>query len=202
MPSLALQVRGASTLTLFISGQVKRPDRMFDLTGRPLGMRKRGVQEVDMVSIVKPITKYAFTVLDPMDIRYQMEMATYLALHGRPGPVWIDIPLDVQASQIGDPSQLRGFDPTELERPATNSDLMQEVSRVIEKLNSAERPLLFAGNGIRLAGATMEFEILRRFLHLPSVATWCAADLVPDDEPTYVGRPGSVAARGANFALQ
>jgi len=102
-----------STPSLFVSGQVKRSDRMFDKGGRPLGMRQLGVQEVDIVSIVKPITKYAVTVLEPNDIRYHMEKAVYLALHGRPGPVWIDIPLDVQAIPINDPSTLRGFDPAD-----------------------------------------------------------------------------------------
>src|SRR6202789_2319434 len=87
-----------STPTLFLSGQVKRPDRMFDAaTGKPLGMRQLGVQAVDIVSIVKPITKYAVVVLDPLEIRYELEKAYYLALNGRPGPVWIDIPLDGQA---------------------------------------------------------------------------------------------------------
>lgn len=191
-----------STPTLFVSGQVKRPDRMFDKDGRPLGMRQLGVQEVDIVSIVKPITKYAVTVLEPKDIRYHMEKAVYLALNGRPGPVWIDIPLDVQASPIDDVSSLRGFDPQELESPSGEANLKQEVSLLIERLNQAERPLLFAGNGIRLARATAEFEELRHLLRIPSVATWCAADMVPSDEPTYVGRPGSVAPRGANFALQ
>jgi acetolactate synthase-1/2/3 large subunit len=191
-----------STPTLFVSGQVKRPDRMFDKDGRPLGMRQFGVQEVDIVSIVKPITKYAVTVLDPKDIRYNMEKAVYLALNGRPGPVWVDIPLDVQASPIDDPATLRGFDPAELEEYSGNAHLREEVSLLIEKLNQAERPLLFAGNGIRLARASAEFEQLRHLLQIPSVATWCAADMVPSDEPTFVGRPGSVAARGANFALQ
>jgi acetolactate synthase-1/2/3 large subunit len=191
-----------STPTLFVSGQVKRPDRMFDKDERPLGMRQLGVQEVDIVSIVKPITKYAVTVLDPKQIRYHMEKAVYLALNGRPGPVWVDIPLDVQASPIDDPASLRGFDPAELEEHPGNAQLQQEVSLLIERLNQAERPLLFAGNGIRLARATAEFEQLRTLLQIPSVATWCAADMVPSDEPTFVGRPGSVAARGANFALQ
>ena len=104
-----------STPMLIVSGQVKRPDRMFDSAGRPLGMRQLGVQEVDIVSIVKPITKYAVTVLDPKEIRYHLEKAAYLALHGRPGPVWVDIPLDVQGSPIEDPSTLRGFDPAELD---------------------------------------------------------------------------------------
>jgi acetolactate synthase-1/2/3 large subunit len=191
-----------STPALFISGQVKRPDRMFDHQGRPLGMRQLGVQEVDIVSIVKPITKYALTILEPREIRYHLEKAVYLALSGRPGPVWIDIPLDVQAAPLEDPSTLRGFDPAELPEHPGTANLDQEVSHLIEELNRAERPLLFAGNGIRLACATEEFERIRLLLRIPSVATWCAADLVPSEEPTFVGRPGSVAARGANFALQ
>jgi acetolactate synthase-1/2/3 large subunit len=191
-----------STPTLFISGQVKRPDRMFHSSGRPLGVRQLGNQEVDIVSIVKPITKYAVTVLDPLEIRYHMEKAVYLALHGRPGPVWVDIPLDVQASPLDDPFKLRGFDPAELQESEGSFDLKQQVSQLIEKLNQAERPLLFAGNGIRLAQAQNEFEQIRNLLGIPTVATWCAADLVPSDDPTYVGRPGTVAARGANFALQ
>jgi len=191
-----------STPMLIVSGQVKRPDRMFDKDGSPLGVRQLGVQEVDIVSIVKPITKYAVTVLDPSKIRYHMEKALYLASNGRPGPVWIDIPLDVQASPLEDPSILRSFDPAELGHSSGTLDLQNQVSRLIEKLSLSERPLLFAGNGIRLARATAEFEQLRRLLCIPTVATWCAADLVPSDDPTYVGRPGSVAARGANFALQ
>lgn len=191
-----------STPVLYISGQVKRPDRMFDVEGKPLGMRQLGVQEVDIVSIVKPITKYAVTVLDPNEIRYHLEKALFLALHGRPGPVWIDIPLDVQASPIGDPAAMRGFDPAELGPHTGDTSLSQEVSTLIDRLNQSERPLLFAGNGIRLAHAEKEFEQFRKLIGIPTVATWCAADLVPSNDPTYVGRPGSVAARGANFALQ
>jgi len=194
-----------STPTLFLSGQVKRPDRMFDAaTGKPLGMRQLGVQEVDICAIVGPITKYAATVLEPNDIRYHLEKAVYLAMHGRPGPVWIDIPLDVQAAPI-DETQLRGFDPNEYAHADFihgTANVPAEVQHVIEAFNACERPLLFAGNGIRLAGAEAEFEELRKLLGVPTVATWCAADLVPSDDPTYVGRPGSVAARGANFALQ
>jgi acetolactate synthase-1/2/3 large subunit len=191
-----------STPTLFLSGQVKRLDRMFDAAGKPLGMRQLGNQEIDIVSIVKPITKYAVTVLDPEEIRYQLEKAVYLALHGRPGPVWIDIPLDVQAARIVDPKTLRGFTPSELPPATGSSDLEWEVGTFLEKLSWAERPLIFAGNGIRMARAETEFAELRKLLGIPTVATWCAADLVPSDDPTFVGRPGTVAARGANFALQ
>jgi acetolactate synthase I/II/III large subunit len=192
-----------STPTIFLSGQVKRPDRMFDaVTGKPLGMRQLGVQEVDIVSIVKPITKYAVVVLDPLDIRFELEKAHYLALNGRPGPVWIDIPLDVQASPIPDPSTLRGFDASEHKAAMANANLEDEVRRVVEELQRSTRPLLFAGNGTRLARAEKQFNELRLLLDVPTVATWCAADLVPSDVPTFVGRPGNVAARGANFALQ
>lgn len=189
-----------STPTFFISGQVKRPDRMFDGDGKPLGMRQLGVQEVDIVSIVKPVTKYAVTVLDPQSIRYHLEKALHLATTGRPGPVWIDIPLDVQASPI-DVATLKGFD-AGVDSTADSQDLSAQVKSVIEALNRSERPLLFAGNGIRLARAEQEFAELIRLLKIPVVATWCAADLIGSDDPLYVGRPGSVAARGANFALQ
>ena len=105
-----------STPVLVISGQVKRPDRMFDSEGRPLGVRQLGVQEVDIISIVRPITKYAVTVTDPKDIRYHLEKAVHIAKNGRPGPVWIDVPLDVQAAEIPDPTKLRSFDPSQTGR--------------------------------------------------------------------------------------
>jgi acetolactate synthase-1/2/3 large subunit len=192
-----------STPTMFISGQVKRPDRMFDaVTNKPLGMRQLGVQEIDIVSIVKPITKYAVTVLEPLDIRYELEKAHWLAMNGRPGPVWIDVPLDVQATPLEDVESLRGFDAGEFEKSTANENLKDEVRRVVESLQVSTRPLLFVGNGTRLARAEKQFTELRLLLDIPTVATWCAADLVPSDVATFVGRPGNVAARGANFALQ
>src|SRR6201999_653303 len=167
-----------STPTLYVSGQVKRPDRMFDATtGAPRGMRQLGVQEVDICSIVRPITKYAETVLEPAGIRYHLEKAVFLALNGRPGPVWIDIPLDVQATPIEE-ADLRAFDPAEFANDAAitgTSNVSAEVARAIEAFNQCERPLLFAGNGIRLARAEAEFEELRKYLGVPTVATWCAA---------------------------
>jgi acetolactate synthase-1/2/3 large subunit len=186
-----------STPCLFISGQVKRPDRMFDAEGKPLGMRQLGVQEVDIVSLISPITKYAVTVLDPQSIRYHLERAAFLAVSGRPGPVWIDIPLDVQAAPI-DETTLPSFAPPGEPEP----DIKAQVAAAIDALNSSERPLLFAGNGIRLARADAEFQELLALLNIPIAATWCAADFIASDNPLFVGRPGSVASRGANFALQ
>ncbi|MBV9156668.1 MAG: thiamine pyrophosphate-binding protein [Acidobacteriaceae bacterium] len=193
-----------STPTLFIAGQVKRSDRMFDAGGKPLGMRQLGVQEIDMVSIIQPITKYAVTVLDPQNIRYEMEKAVHTATTGRPGPVWVEIPLDVQAAPI-DIASLRGFDFTDGQvggDAGSTAQLSNDVQKVIEALNKAERPLLFAGNGIRLARGEKAFTELVRLLKIPVVATWCAADLISSDDPLYVGRPGGIASRGANFALQ
>jgi acetolactate synthase-1/2/3 large subunit len=166
-----------STPCLFISGQVKRPDRMFDAEGNPRGMRQLGVQEVDIVSIVRSITKYAVTILDPLSIRYHLEKAVYLARSGRPGPVWIDIPIDVQAFPI-EPESLRGFDPAEIPIPLHDSGFREQVAGVVQALNRSKRPLLFAGNGIRLAHAEREFGELIRLLKIPVAATWCAADLI------------------------
>jgi len=190
-----------STPVLFISGQVKRPDRMFAADGRPLGMRQLGVQEVDIISIVRPLTKYAVTVLDPASIRYHLEKAVHLARHGRPGPVWIDLPLDVQAAPI-DERALPAFDPAELPAAFDAGPLAGKVREIVEALNRSERPLIFVGNGVRLARAEEEFRAVWRKLALPVAATWCAADILSAEDPLYVGRPGTLAARGANFALQ
>jgi acetolactate synthase-1/2/3 large subunit len=195
-----------STPMLIVSGQVKRPDRAFDSDNKPLGMRQVGVQEVDIVSIVRSITKYAVTVLEPRDIRYHLEKAIFLARSGRPGPVWIDIPLDVQASPIEAPETLRGFDPSEEAaiHPAVipSSDLKTQVSRILDDLNRSERPMLLIGNGIRLSRAEAELEQLLRALDIPAEVTWLAIDLTADDDPLYAGRPGTLAQRGANFAIQ
>jgi acetolactate synthase-1/2/3 large subunit len=189
-----------STPMLIISGQVKRADRMYRPDGSPLGVRQRGSQEVDIVSIVKPITKYAVTIEDPQSIRYHLEKAAYLARTGRPGPVWIDIPVDVQASQV-EPEKMRPFDPAE--SPEIDlGGVSAQARELIERLNNSERPFIFAGNGVRVSGAAASFEKLVRLLNVPVGLSWLAMDLLDDDDPLLVGRPGTVASRAANFALQ
>jgi acetolactate synthase-1/2/3 large subunit len=190
-----------STPCLFLSGQAKRPDRMFRPDGTPLGVRQLGAQEVDAVSIVRPLTKYAVTILDPQTIRYHLEKAVFLARSGRPGPVWVDIPLDVQATPI-DEKDLPAFDPSEIPAPYDEGLLTPRVSETIEALNRSTRPLLLAGNGVRLARAQKEFREVLDLLQIPTALTWCAGDLLSDDDPLFVGRPGGIAPRGANFALQ
>jgi acetolactate synthase I/II/III large subunit len=195
-----------STPMLIVSGQVKRADRAFDSDNRRLGMRQVGVQEVDIISIVQSITKYAVTVLEPRDIRYHLEKAIFRARSGRPGPVWIDIPLDVQASPIEDPEKLRGFDPSEeaalLPAVIPASELKTQVGKIIDALNRSKRPMFLIGNGIRLSRAETELEQLLRALDIPAEVTWLAIDLMADDDPLYAGRPGTLAQRGANFAIQ
>jgi acetolactate synthase-1/2/3 large subunit len=188
-----------STPMLLISGQVKRADRIYDAAGNHLGVRQMGVQEVDIVAIVASIVKYAVTVTDPLSIRFHLEKALYLARTGRPGPVWIDIPLDVQATPI-DESSLEGY-PLPAEPPA-HDDLQVQVRNTIAALNQAERPILIAGNGIRLARCEPEFRELLDVLDIPFEATWLAIDLIEEDHPLYAGRPGTLAPRGANFAVQ
>src|SRR3990170_2102821 len=128
---------------LYISGQV-RYETTVASTGLPL--RQLGDQEGDIIAIIKPITKYAVMVTDPQTIRYHLEKALYLATSGRPGPVWLDIPLDVQAAMI-DPGTLAGFDPAELDEPWKQTDLAAAATAIFAKLRTAERPVVFAGGG-------------------------------------------------------
>jgi len=185
-----------STPCLFISGQVKRADLMGEK-----GVRQLGVQEMDIVSIVKSITKYGVTVMDPASIRYHMEKAVYLAKSGRPGPVWIDIPLDIQSSTI-DPENLVGFHPEEIALPVDPQPLVVQISRVIELLNKSERPVILVGNGVRLSGAQAEFLQMLDLLRVPVLTTRLGVDLIPANHECNFGMPGSIATRGANFTLQ
>ena len=187
-----------STPMLVLSGQAKRAD----LKGNS-GVRQMGVQEVDIVSMVSPITKYAVTVMEPSDIRYHLEKALHLARTGRPGPVWLDLPLDVQGAAI-DEGAMRGFDASEVVIPglATKDAIAAAARQAIELLNAAERPIVLIGNGVRLAGARAEMRALIDALGVPVLTTWPAHDMVPDDHPLMVGRPGPLAPRGANFTLQ
>ncbi len=183
-----------STSCIFLSGQVKRADL---LTGR--GVRSMGPQEVDIVAIVTPLTKYAKTLIDPNDIRYELEKAVHLATTGRRGPVWLDVPLDVQASMV-DEASLRAFAP---EPEASRKDEIREkVAEALELLKTAERPVLLIGNGARQAHREGLVEELVNALQVPVLLTWKAMDMLPDDHACFAGRPGSIASRGANFTQQ
>lgn len=216
-----------STPVIFISGQVKREDLVGDQ-----GIRQFGIQETDILSIVTSITKYAVQIQQPGDIRFELEKAAFLAREERPGPVWVDIPLDIQASQVK-PEELEGyqefetrswrdkkqqdeesasFQEFEKSRPfqiqafsAQKSDtaqIDQRISQVFDLLHEAKRPLILLGNGIRLAGAVKEAREFYEALGVPVVTSWNGVDLIEDDHPLFYGRPGSVGHRHANFIQQ
>ena len=179
---------------MIISGQVKRSD----LKGKS-GVRQMGPQEVDIVSIVSPITKYAKTIKDPKKIRSELEKAYYLATSGRKGPVWIDIPLDIQATPI-DPTKLIGF--KKLTSNKSSLKFFNKYDEIINLINTSERPIILAGHGIRLAKASKDFTKMCRLLNIPVVTTWNAMDLLPNSNKLNIGKPGSVALRAPNFAIQ
>ena len=181
---------------LFLSGQVKRDD-----SKDSRGVRQMGFQEIGIVDIVGSITKYAVTVTDPDTIRYHLEKAAYLARNGRPGPVWLDIPLDVQAAEI-DEAALERFEEKEVQKPVKPGILEEQVAEAIRLLNQADRPVILVGNGVRLSGAVTELLQLVERLQVPVLTTWKAIDLLPESHPLHLGRPGAVGQRGANFTQQ
>jgi acetolactate synthase-1/2/3 large subunit len=183
---------------LVLSGQVKYETTVRS-TGLPL--RQYGDQELDIEQLVRPVTKYCEMVTDPATIRYHLEKALYLATSGRPGPVWLDIPLNVQAAQI-DPDTLAGFDPAELDEPWLRTDLDQAASAILEKLATAQRPVIFAGGGVRLCGQHEAFLSLVEKLGIPVVTGFNAHDAIPNTSPFYTGRPGSLGERAGNFVVQ
>tara|TARA_Y100000310_G_scaffold190080_1_gene190051 strand:- start:156 stop:1943 length:1788 start_codon:yes stop_codon:yes gene_type:complete len=177
---------------LVITGQVQRKDRA---VGR-YSVRQLGFQEIDTVSLVKNITKYAVTVTDPNDIVYHMNKALHLAMTGRPGPVVLDMPSDVQAANIN----LHDCKPFKPKPDLT--DVKDITSKVIDGLNKAKRPIILVGNGVRLSKGVRHFKQFIEKTKIPVLTTWKALDIIPEDHPLYVGRPGGVGQRGANFNQQ
>lgn len=184
-----------STPMVVVSGQVKLADQI-----RGQGIRQQGMQELDIVSIVEPITKYAAMVTDPQSVKYHLDQAIYQAVHGRKGPVWLDIPLDVQASMV-DETSLEGWAPDGQEASG-EMDLECQVLGIIETLNRSKRPVLLAGNGIRLADGLEVFGELVECLQVPVLTTWNGIDLIEDNHPLFFGRPGGLGQRYANFVQQ
>lgn len=185
-----------STPCLFISGQVKRADMIGNR-----GVRQMGFQEINIVDMVKPITKYAVTVTNPEDIQYHIEKALHLAKTGRPGPVWLDIPLDVQSAMV-DETSMQHFSNDENATGTDETMLAHQVVAAVELIKNAERPVLLVGNGVRLSDAIDELYRLVDVLQIPVLTTWKALDLFDENDEAYIGRPGAVGQRGANFAQQ
>ena len=183
---------------LYISGQV-RYDTTVAGTGLPL--RQFGDQEANIVEIVKSITKYAVMVTDPKSIRFHLQKALYLATHGRPGPVWLDIPLNVQSALVDD-AQLFQFDPSAEREDFSKGTVLEQINALIGKMKLAKRPLFLIGAGVRLSRAENEALRLVEKANIPVQVAWDAIDLLPSDHPLYAGRPSTVGQRGANFIFQ
>lgn len=186
-----------SSPMIFLSGQVSRKN------GRGvLPIRQKGIQEVDIVSVVKSITKYAVQVTDPETIRYHLEKAVYYAISGRPGPVWLDIPLDVQAAII-DETSMPGFIPSYSERNMKGNEIsVKDIAAVMDKLAKAKRPLLILGQGVRLSGAADLAPNLVDALGIPVQTSWNGMDLIGYDHPLYYGRANLFGMRYANLIIQ
>lgn len=188
---------------IVVSGQVR-----YDTTARyasqftgGLPLRAVGDQEYDIVESVKPMTKYAVMIEDPQTIRYHLERAWHLATTGRPGPVWIDIPVNYQGMRI-ETDTLSAYDSAEDDAALPPAVPDETIKRVISLLRQAERPVIYAGSGIRHAHA---FEVFRECLEklgVPVVTYWNAIDLIEDEHPLYVGRGGNMGDRPGNFAVQ
>jgi len=183
---------------LVISGQTKRETSLasYDLPG----LRQLGDQEVDIIHAAQKITKYARLVLDPNTIRFELEKALHLANSGRPGPCWLDIPVDVQAALI-DPETLPAYVPDSAPPSYLPSNVDAIVSEALDRIRRAERPVLLVGTGVRLAGALDLLEEIAGLLKIPIVTAW-APDLLPTDNPYYCGRQGTIGTRAGNFTVQ
>lgn len=178
-----------------ISGQV-RWDSFSLSTGLPL--RAMGDQEFNIVSAVQTMTKYAVVLVDKQEVRYVVEKAIFLATHGRMGPVWIDIPGDVQ-SAIVETDDLKGYTYIDEKIPTPK---FSQIEHILKKIKEAKRPILYAGSAIRLAGAYKEFKELILKLNIPVVCAWNSSDVIESDHPLYAGRPGNFGDRAGNFAVQ
>ncbi len=181
-----------STPLLVLTGQVKRSDLTKDVN-----LRQLGIQEVRIVDMAKPITKYAVCITDPKKIRYELEKAVFIAQEGRKGPVLLDIPVDVQACMI-DEDELECFRP----HIKTYEIKDVELKTIINKLNTAKRPVIYAGAGINFANAKKDFLRLVEKLNIPVLTHWNAMDLLECTHRLYMGHPGAVGQRAANFVLQ
>lgn len=185
-----------------ISGQVRYDTTArFALKETGAVVRAMGDQEYDIVKSVEPMTKYAVMIENPNQVRYALEKGWHLATTGRPGPVWIDIPVNYQGCMI-ETDELKSYDPGEddAKLPSEVSDEIIEI--VIEKIRNAQRPVFHAGYGIRLSGGYDAFRSVLEKLNIPVVTYWNAVDLIEDEHPLYCGRAGNMGDRPGNWAIQ
>ena len=184
---------------LYISGQIKTAT--FKNTYPHLNLRQLGDQEADIVAIVNPITKYAKTVTNPPDIKYELDKAIAIALDGRPGPVWLDIPLDIQGAMV-DESQLKEFNPSEIVDSVKHDLVDRQINQLIEKIRQAKSPVIYVGNGVRLAKREEKFIRLAEKLNIPVVTAISGSDIIWHNHKLCYGKPGICGDRIGNIMVQ
>lgn len=184
---------------LYISGQIKTST--YKNTYPYLNLRQLGDQETDIVSIVKPITKYAKTITNALDIKYELDKAIAIALDGRPGPVWLDIPLDIQGAMV-DETNFKEFNTDELIDPIKHSLVDQQIQELIKRIKTAKSPVIYIGNGIRLANRVNEFITLAEELKIPVVTAISGSDIIWHNHPLCYGKPGICGDRIGNIMVQ
>jgi acetolactate synthase-1/2/3 large subunit len=183
---------------LVLSGQVKTET---SLAANPVaGLRQLGDQEIEITRIVEPITKFACVLLSANDVAYQLEKAWHLANEGRKGPVWLDIPIDIQSALV-DPQTLRHFKPPEDQPVMGSQELAATCSEIVSRLKTAKSPVILAGSGIRLGDAIEDFMQLIDATQIPVTTAW-THDILPSDHPLFCGRPGTIGTRAGNFVVQ
>ena len=181
-----------STPLFVISGQVKRADSLENT-----GVRSMGVQELEVIPIVESITKYAVKLKDPQMVRYELEKCVAIARQGRPGPVLLDVPLDVQASFVEEDSLVSYND--EYKKPVIKAETLDEVVKLLE---TAKRPVFYGGGGVYMSNASDAFVQLAEKYNIPVMTTWNGIDIIWNEHPLYMGRPGGIGQRAANFIIQ
>lgn len=185
---------------LYISGQIKTST--YKHTYPYLNLRQLGDQEADIVSMVTPITKYAKTIYNPLDVKYELDKAIAIALDGRPGPVWLDVPLDVQGATV-DETQFKEFDPAlEIIDPVKHALVDEQIKQLIEKIKAAKSPVIYVGNGVRLAKREKEFITLAEKLKIPVVTAISGSDIIWHDHKLCFGKPGICGDRIGNIMVQ
>ena len=181
-----------------VSGQVKLSTTVWS-TDVPL--RQLGDQEFPIVTVAKTMTKYAVMITDPTEVLYHLQKAMHLCKTGRPGPVWLDVPLDVQGAEV-EVNGLKEYNPKEDKTKAPPEIESDTIDEILHRIKASKRPVVFAGSGIRLSKGYDKFLELIEKLNIPVVTAWNSHDLLWNDHPLYCGRPGTLGTRGGNFVVQ
>lgn len=183
---------------IVISGQMKY---ITTIASTNIPLRQLGFQEYNILDSARPMTKFCTMIKNAEDVLYYLQKAKHIAEAGRPGPVWLDIPLDIQGEKI-EMESLKKYDPNENKSLFPLAPTDEQIDHIIKKISEAERPLILAGNGIRISHSVDLFLETVKKMNIPVVTAWNAHDIIGDDNPLFAGRPGTIGTRGGNFVVQ